>query len=119
VHFHFEDSAIIPFSSALNLPNRKLKSSLASNMEFMRAYSLFTKFGNNCNKFKSSSCCCSGDCSRRTVLYDPFAIFATALRILMAAWRNTAVRRWRKRSRIPVQRNSRRRRITILKVKAH
>lgn len=46
-------------------------------------------------------------------------MFATALRALTVAWRNTAVRRWRKKSGIPVQRNSRRRRITILKVKAY
>jgi len=41
---NFEDSAIIPFSSVLlrfNLHNRKWTSILASNAEFMRAYSPF------------------------------------------------------------------------------
>lgn len=45
-------------------------------------------------------------------------VFATALHVHTAAWRNTAVRRWRKKSGVPVQSNSRRRRITTLKVKA-
>lgn len=53
----------------------------------------------------------------RITLHDHRSMFATVSCVHTAEKWNTAVRRWRKRSGMPVQRNSRRRRITTLKVK--